>query len=98
MVSQRTFPIKQYIKTNTYEKNKYILGALALLLGMASCTDYTEHDPYTVTYPIPDGKSLYRPREFSGQDWRNDTFQYCYDRAAYTENLAIFGRADLVRT
>lgn len=72
------------------KKNKYILGAFALLLGMASCTDYTEHDPYTVTYPIPDGKSLYRPREFSGQDWRNETFQYCYDRAAYTDNLAIF--------
>lgn len=83
---------------NTYEKNKYILGTLALLLGMASCTDYTEHDPYAVTYPIPDGKSLYRPREFSGQDWRNDTFQYCYDRAAYTDNLAIFGRADLAKT
>ena len=30
------------------KKNKYILGTLALLLGMASCTDYTEHDPYAV--------------------------------------------------
>lgn len=64
----------------------------ALIVGMASlaCTDYSEHVAYNEQYPLPEGKELYRPLEFSGQDWRVDTFAYCYDRMACTENLAIF--------
>ncbi len=72
------------------KKTKFLLGAMALFLGMTSCTDYTEHDLYNPTYPTPDGKSLYRPKDFSGQDWSTENFDYSYQRAAYTDNLAIF--------
>lgn len=71
-------------------KNKLIkilsLGGLLI----ASCTDYSGHVAYNEQFPLPEGKELYRPIEFSGQDWRVDTFAYCYDRMECTENLAIF--------
>lgn len=63
-----------------------LLGGIALL----ACTDYSKHVVYNEQYPLPEGKELYRPLEFSGQDWRVDTFAYCYDRMACTENIAIF--------
>lgn len=72
------------------KKVKYILGAMGLVLALGSCTDYTEHDLYNPTYPTPEGKSLYRPKDFSGQDWSTDNFDYSYKHAAYTDNLAIF--------
>lgn len=63
-----------------------IIGGTAIL----SCTDYSEHVSYNEQYPLPEGKELYRPLEYSGQDWRVDTFAYCYNRMACTDNLAIF--------
>lgn len=39
---------------------------------------------------LPEGKALYRPEEFTGQDWWTDDFDYSYNRMACTENLAIF--------
>lgn len=74
--------------------NKTLNYIGALVVGMASfaCTDYSGHVAYNEQYPLPEGKKLYRPLEFSGQDWRVDTFAYCYDRMACTENLAIFGK------
>ena len=72
--------------------NKTLNYIGALVVGMASfaCTDYSGHVAYNEQYPLPEGKKLYRPLEFSGQDWKVDTFAYCYDRMACTENLAIF--------
>ncbi len=63
-----------------------VIGGVTLL----ACTDYSEHVAYNEQYPLPEGKELYRPLEFSGQDWRVDTFAYCYDRMAYTDNVVIF--------
>lgn len=68
---------------------KYI-GAIMGCATLMACTDYSEHIVFNEQYPLPEGKELYRPIEFSGEDWRVDTFAYCYDRMACTENLAIF--------
>ena len=69
---------------------KNILIALTSGLALFSCTDYSEHVSYNEQYPLPEGKELYRPLEYSGEDWRVDTFLYCYDRMACTDNVAIF--------
>lgn len=42
------------------------------------------------TTKLPDGKELYRPEEFSEQDWWKDTFDYSYNRMDYTDNLVIY--------
>lgn len=66
---------------------------LVLLLGgvvLMACSDYSNHVAYNEQYPLPEGKKLYRPVEFSGEDWRVDTFAYSYNRMECTENLAIF--------
>ena len=51
--------------------NKTLNYIGALVVGMASfaCTDYSGHVAYNEQYPLPEGKKLYRPLEFSGQDW-----------------------------
>lgn len=66
------------------------VGALMSCAALIACTDYSEHTVFNEQYPLPEGKELYRPIEFSGEDWRVDTFAYCYDRMACTENMAIF--------
>ena len=63
-----------------------IIGGTAIL----SCTDYSEHVSYNEQYPLPEGKELYRPLEYSGQDWRVDTFAYFYNRLSFTYIFAIF--------
>lgn len=63
-----------------------------ILLSAASLFSCAANDSITTdnAYPLPEGKAIYQPEEFAGQDWRIDTCKYCYDRMACTENLAIF--------
>lgn len=67
----------------------YLLGITLGLIGLTACSEF-DHPVFNETYNVPDGKAIYRPEEFAGQNWNIDTLQYCYKRAAYTDNLAIF--------
>lgn len=39
---------------------------------------------------LPEGKAIYQPEEFAGQDWWSDDNDYSYRRMECTENLAVF--------
>ncbi len=69
-----------------------LFGLCLLLLSVVSCSDdniVTGQETKTI-YEVPSGKKVYKPKEFLSQDWRVDTTDYSYARAAYTDNLAIF--------
>lgn len=73
--------------------NTYInrLGLL-MLGGFMSLTNYSvgQTDPVRSGFSLPGGKEIYKPKEFSGQDWNSDTSRYSYKRMVCTENIAIF--------
>ena len=73
--------------------NTYInrLGLL-MLGGFMSLTNYSvgqTESGHSVS-SLPGGKEIYKPKEFSGQDWNSDTSRYSYKRMVCTENIAIF--------
>lgn len=68
---------------------------MAAMLFMAACSSCSKDNDgkeggTNTTGQLPDGKELYRPEEFSGQDWHSDTCDYSYNRMAYTDNLVIY--------
>lgn len=66
----------------------YLIFPSLTLLAFVSCTgDDNIHT--SITNPTIEGKALYRPDEFNGQDWRADDNDYSYKRMALTDNLAI---------
>ena len=67
-----------------------VLFVIGTVLSVFACSEY-DHPTFDTKFScIVEGKALYRPEEFSGQDWRVDTFNYCYKRMALTDNFAIF--------
>lgn len=70
---------------------KYVPVVALLLLGACSCSKSEEGEGGGASEgKLPEGKSLYRPEEFSGQNWWTDDFDYSYKRMAYTDNLVIY--------
>lgn len=74
-------------------KKLYTAATLSgiMLLGY-SCSEYDHptYSPETVEKVKIEGKALYLPQEFQGQDWNTDENDYSYKRMALTDNLAIF--------
>lgn len=70
---------------------KYIpVAAFLLLAACSSCTKDDDGSDTGKTGKLPEGKELYRPEEFSGQDWWTNGNDYSYNRMAYTNNLVIY--------
>lgn len=63
--------------------------ALLSMLFLGACSS-EKNDSEGKKPVLPEGKALYRPEEFSGQDWYTDDNEYSYNRMACTDNLAIF--------
>lgn len=60
---------------------------------LAACSSCSKDGDDTDTGKIgklPEGKELYRPEDFSGQDWWTNDNDYSYNRMAYTDNLVIY--------
>lgn len=63
---------------------------VALSLWVAGCSNDKSETGTNGKEDLPEGKALYRPQEYSGQDWHTDNFEYSYKRMACTDNLAIY--------
>ena len=58
-----------------------LLGTVAMLsLAFTACQQNK----------LPEGKAIYQPEEFAGQDWWSEDNDYSYRRMECTDNLAIF--------
>lgn len=66
----------------------HTLPALLLCLLTAACSHGNGEGG--ADNSLPDGKALYLPEEYAGQDWHTDDNEYSYRRMACTDNLAIF--------
>ena len=66
------------------------VAALLLFAACSSCSKDSEEGGSGETGKLPEGKELYRPEEFSGQNWWSDTCDYSYNRMDYTDNLVIY--------
>ena len=70
---------------------KYVPVVTMLLFCACSCSKSEGSEDSGVSEgKLPEGKSLYRPEEFSGQNWWKDDFDYSYKRMACTDNLVIY--------
>lgn len=59
----------------------FLLGTVAMLsLAFTACQQNK----------LPEGKAIYQPEEFAGQDWWSEDNDYSYRRMECTDNLAIF--------
>lgn len=66
------------------------VAALLLFAACSSCSKDSKEGGSGETGKLPEGKELYRPEEFSGQNWWSDTCDYSYNRMDYTDNLVIY--------
>ena len=74
-------------------KNLYtLLAFLGIWWTVSSCSEYDHpsYNPEAIQKVKIDGKAIYLPQEFNGQNWNTDDNNYSYKRMALTENLAIF--------
>lgn len=70
---------------------KYIpVAAFILLAACSSCSKDGDDTDTGKIGKLPEGKELYRPEDFSGQDWWTNDNDYSYNRMAYTDNLVIY--------
>ena len=68
---------------------KVILCGIMLITYSCSEYDHPTYNSISVEKVKIEGKALYLPLEFKGQDWNTDDNNYSYKRMSLTDNIAI---------